>query len=74
MPEIDRERLAAKLATIPEQDKEPYLLALKAKGYTWKTSSQSAPTTTASAAKQAPQAAKAAAKDASRHAAGETKK
>ena len=53
MPEIDRERLAAKLATIPEQDKEPYLLALKAKGYTWKTSSQSAPTTTASAAKQA---------------------
>lgn len=38
MPEIDRDKLSAKLDTIPQQDREPYLQALKAKGYTWKTS------------------------------------
>lgn len=37
MPEVDRERLRAKLDTIPQQDREPYLKALKANGYTWKT-------------------------------------
>lgn len=37
MPEIDRNKLSAKLDTIPQQDREPYLQALKAKGYTWKT-------------------------------------
>lgn len=33
--EISREKLSAKLDTIPEADREPYLAALKAKGYTW---------------------------------------
>jgi hypothetical protein len=42
MPEITREKLSAKLDTIPEGDREPYLQALKAKGYTWK--SNGAPT------------------------------
>ena len=41
MPEIDREALSAKLDTIPEGDREAYVQALKANGYTWKTSSAS---------------------------------
>lgn len=36
MPEITREKLSAKLDTIPEADREPYVQALKAQGYTWK--------------------------------------
>jgi hypothetical protein len=36
MPEIDRDRLVAKLDAIPEADREPYLSGLKARGYTWK--------------------------------------
>jgi hypothetical protein len=35
--QLDRARLKAKLDSIPEAEREPYLLALKAKGYTWKT-------------------------------------
>lgn len=46
MPEIDRARLSAKLDTIPEQDREPYLIALKEKGYTWRSAAPvSAPKT-----------------------------
>lgn len=33
--EISREKLSAKLDTIPEGDREAYVAALKAKGYTW---------------------------------------
>lgn len=43
MPEIDREKLKAKLDTIPEGDREPYLQALKAKGYTWKSNTPEQP-------------------------------
>lgn len=37
--EITREKLSAKLDTIPEADREPYVQALKAQGYTWKSNS-----------------------------------
>ena len=54
MPEIDRARLSAKLDTIPEADREPYVQALKAQGYTWNVSGAlPAQMTTAGAAKQA---------------------
>lgn len=60
MAEIDRARLKAKLDTIPEHDREPYLLALKAKGYTWRSAAPTAapgapesPLTTLGAGKQA---------------------
>lgn len=43
MPEIDRERLSTKLDSIPEPDREPYLQALKSKGYTWKSNDGPAP-------------------------------
>ena len=55
--ELDRTRLKAKLDSIPEPEREPYLLALKAKGYTWKAAAAAeapeAPQTTLGAAKQA---------------------
>lgn len=44
MAEIDRLKLKAKLDSIPEQDREPYLVALKAKGYTWKAEPVNKPT------------------------------
>ena len=60
MPEIDRARLKAKLETIPEVDREPYLISLKSQGYTWRKSTSAitpsapeSPLTTAGAAKQA---------------------
>lgn len=37
MPQISRERLAAKLQQIPEGAREPYLRQLKERGYTWET-------------------------------------
>lgn len=38
MPEIDSNKLIAKLDTIPEDKRKPYLDELKSKGYTWKKS------------------------------------
>ncbi len=43
MPEIEREKLDAKLNTIPESDREGYIQALKAKGYTWKSNASIVP-------------------------------
>lgn len=43
MPEIERDKLEAKLNTIPESDREGYVQALKAKGYTWKSNATIAP-------------------------------
>mgnify|MGYP001606992828 CR=1 FL=1 len=40
MPDIDRDILGRKLDTIPEQDREPYLQALRGKGYTWKSNAK----------------------------------
>ena len=40
MPEIDRERLAAKLEAMPAEHREPYLKELRASGYTWATSAK----------------------------------
>lgn len=38
MPEIDREKLSAKLDMIPEADRENYVKALRENGYTWRVS------------------------------------
>jgi hypothetical protein len=43
MPEITREKLSAKLDTIPEQDREPYVQALKSQGYTWRAATLAKP-------------------------------